>query len=107
MDCLKESLNHLKLEYVDFYLVQYPKPTYYDNNDTRNTDVRKQVWREMEQAVGMFCSPIRNRSSLLSNFRNARSVLSTVRVETRCLINVFLLAERSGAKRSKFTFAYI
>lgn len=54
--CLRDSLTVMRMDYVDVYLVHYPKPSYNDNNDQRNAGVRKKVWHELEQALGSFCS---------------------------------------------------
>lgn len=47
-----ESLKKLQTDFVDLFLIHYPKAGWLDNKDAANKEVRRESWLEMEKLVG-------------------------------------------------------
>ncbi|ULT88296.1 hypothetical protein L3Y34_007472 [Caenorhabditis briggsae] len=47
---VEESLKNLNTNYIDMYLVHYPKPNVCDNDDEKNAEYRKVAYQVLEEA---------------------------------------------------------
>jgi len=49
---VEQTLKDLQTDYVDLFLIHYPKPSWADNKDPNNKVARKECWLEMEKLHG-------------------------------------------------------
>jgi len=46
---IDQSLSNLKTDYIDLFLVHYPRPDWLENQDPKVKDFRREIWLEIEK----------------------------------------------------------